>query len=142
GKVGRASAAPLPLAEEPLHDPVLERVEGDDGEAAAGLQHLERRWQGVRERVELVVDRDPQSLEDPLRRMSVAEPRRRRDRCLDRVHELAGALEWLFAPATDDRAGDLLRVPLFAVAAEDRHEVALAPGIDDVARALVLARIH
>src|SRR4029078_3314105 len=31
---GRAGAAALPLAQEPLHDPVLERVEGDDGEPA------------------------------------------------------------------------------------------------------------
>src|SRR2546430_3766288 len=74
--------------------------------------------------------------------MAVAEPRRRRDRGSDRVDELAGALERLLAPAADDPAGDLLRVPLLAVAAEDRHEVALAPVVDDVATALVLARIH
>ena len=48
--------------------------------------------------------------------------------------ELTGSLERLLAPATDDRAGDLLRVPLLAVAAEDRHEVALAGLVDELAR--------
>ena len=43
GEVGRAGAAALALAEEPLYDPILERVEGDDREPAAGPQHLERR---------------------------------------------------------------------------------------------------
>ena len=64
--------------------PVLERVERDHGEPAAGPQHLERRRQRALERAELVVDLDPQRLEDALRRMALAEPRRRRDRRLDR----------------------------------------------------------
>ena len=54
GEVGRAGAAALALAEEPLHDPVLERVEGDDREPAARPQHLERRRERACERVELV----------------------------------------------------------------------------------------
>src|SRR3954464_12487185 len=74
--------------------------------------------------------------------MPLAEPRRCRDRGPDRVDELSGALERLLAPAADDGPSDLLRVPLLAVAAEDGHEVALAPAVDDVAGALLLARIH
>ena len=74
--------------------------------------------------------------------MSVAEPRRRRDRSPDRVDQLAGALERLLAPAANNRPSDLLGVPLLAVAAEDGHELALAPAVDDVAGAHVLGRIH
>ena len=47
----------------------------------------------------------------------VAEARRRGDRGLDRVDELAGALERLLAPAADDRPRDLPRVALLAVVA-------------------------
>src|SRR5712671_653986 len=74
--------------------------------------------------------------------MPVAEPRRRGDGGLDRVDELPGALERLLPPAADNRPRDLLRVPLLAIAAEDGHELALAPAVDDVAGAHVLGRIH
>src|SRR3954466_12719816 len=74
--------------------------------------------------------------------MPLAEPRRRGDGGLDRVDELAGALERLLAPAADDRPRDLLRVPLLAVAAEDGDQLALAPAVDDVAGAHVLGWIH
>ena len=120
-EVGRARAAALLLAQELLDDPVLERVERDHREPAARPEHLERRGQRRRERAELVVHRDPQRLEDALRGMPLAEPRGRGDRALDRVHELARPLERLLLAPPDDRARDLLRVPLFAVAAEDRR---------------------
>src|SRR3954447_16949427 len=74
--------------------------------------------------------------------MPLAEPRRRGDGGLDRVDEFAGALERLLAPATDDRASDLLGVPLLTVTAEDGDELALAPAVHDVAGARVLGRIH
>src|SRR3954452_20109550 len=63
-EVGRAGTALLARAQEALHDPVLERVEADHGEAAAGAQHLERLGQRGFERAELVVHGDPQRLED------------------------------------------------------------------------------
>ena len=74
--------------EEPLDDPVLERVEADDGDPAAWCKHLERCGQGGLESAKLVVDGDPERLEDPPGRMPVPEPGRRRDRGLDRLHEL------------------------------------------------------
>ena len=58
-----------------------------------------RRRQRRLERAELVVDRDPQRLEDALGGMPVAEPRGRGDRRLDRVDELARPLERLLRAA-------------------------------------------
>ena len=55
----RARAAASQLAEVPLDDPVLERVEADDGDAATGPKHSHRRRESGFERAELVVDRDP-----------------------------------------------------------------------------------
>src|SRR5207247_7344305 len=107
GQVGRARAAVLLRAEEALDEPVLARVEADRREPPARPQQLERRRQRRLERAELVVDGDPQRLKDALRRMPVAEARGRRDRGLDRVDELTGALERLLAPPPADRAGDL-----------------------------------
>ena len=92
-EVGRAGAAVLLRAQELLDDPVLERVERDHAEPAAGPQHLERRRQRALERAELVVDLDAQRLEDALCRMALTEPGRRGDRRLDRLDELARALE-------------------------------------------------
>ena len=40
GGASRDGSVAAALLEEALHDPVLEAVEGDDGEPAAGLQHL------------------------------------------------------------------------------------------------------
>jgi hypothetical protein len=49
-------------------------VEADDGDPAAGPEHLERGREPDLERLELVIDLDPQRLEDALRGMSLTEP--------------------------------------------------------------------
>ena len=93
GKLRRARAAARPLAQEALHDPVLERVEADHREPTARPKHLECRGKARLERLELVVDLDAERLEDALRRMPLAEAGRRGDRRPDDVDELAGALD-------------------------------------------------
>ena len=130
------------VAQEALHDPVLERVERDHREPAARAQDLERRRQRALERAELVVDLDPQRLEDALGRMALAEARRRRDRLLDRLDEVAGALERLLGAAADDRARDLAREALLAVAAEDVGELALVGLVDELARGQLRGGVH
>src|SRR5918994_3676436 len=54
----RARTAAGAVAQEALHDPVLERMEADDRQPSAGTQHLERRREPDLERLELVVDLD------------------------------------------------------------------------------------
>ena len=76
GEVRRTHAAARLVAQEALHDPVLERVEGDDGEPAARSEHPHRIRKRRLERAELVVHGNPQSLEDALGRMAVPEARR------------------------------------------------------------------
>src|SRR6478736_4172307 len=70
-EVRRAGTALLARAQEALDDSVLQRMEADDGKPAAGPQHLERLRQRVLERAELVVDRDPEGLEDALGGMAL-----------------------------------------------------------------------
>ena len=89
-QVGRADAAARAVGEEALDAPVLERVEGDRGEPAAGAQQLPRQRQRGVELVELVVDRDPDRLEGALGRVPAGEARGRGDRGGDRVDELEG----------------------------------------------------
>src|SRR5207249_10645913 len=72
-EVRRARAALLLPPQELLHDPVLERVERDDAEAALRPEELQGGRQGPLERAELVVDVDPQGLEDALRGVTLAE---------------------------------------------------------------------
>src|SRR5690242_18543872 len=141
-EVGRARAALLLPAEELLDDPVLERVEGDDGEAPARPQHLERGRQRALDRAELVVHLDAERLEHPLRRVPLAEAGGRRHRVLDDFDEIAGALERLLLPAPHDRTRDLPRVALFPVALEDVREVALVGLVHELPRRVLGARIH
>src|SRR5829696_6682489 len=141
-EVGWADAAALVLAHEPLDLAVLERVEADHREPAAGAEHLEGGGERVLELAQLVVDGNSQRLEDPLGRMPVAEARRRGDRGPDDLDELARPLDRPPAALASDRPRDLARVPLFAVALADLREVALAPFVDDLARRDRVARVH
>src|SRR5258708_2895980 len=109
-EVRRAHAAALLLAPEVLDDPVLERVERNAGEAAAGTQHLERGGQRNLERRELVVHGDAQRLEHTLCGMALTEAGGRGNRALDRLDEVAGPLERLLLAPPLDRPRDLLRV--------------------------------
>src|SRR6266540_4447439 len=133
-ELGRAHAPPLLVAKEPLDDAILERVEADHREPAARAQHLERGRQRLLERAELVVDSDPKRLEHALRRMALAEARRRGDGGLDRLDEVTGALEGLLAASLDDCPGDLARVALLAVDAKDVRQLALRRVVDELAR--------
>ena len=58
------------LGERALGDAVLERVVGQDDDATAGRQDLERGRQGAAADAELVVDLDAQRLERPLGRVA------------------------------------------------------------------------
>src|SRR5262245_16652842 len=141
-EVRRADAAALESLEEALDDPVLERVERDDGNAPAWPQHLERGRKRLLELAQLVVDGDPERLEGALRRMAVPEPGRRRDRGADDVDEVAGALDRLLAASPADRTRDLLRVTLLAVLAEDRDQLALRGLVDELRGGQLRGRVH
>src|SRR3954449_2882271 len=117
-------------------------MEADHREAPARAEHLERRGERCIDGAELVVDGDAQRLEDALCRMTVAEPRRRRDRGLDRLDELSSPLERLIAPAAHDRPRDLTRVALLAVLAEDLRQLSLASLVHELAGGGLRRRIH
>src|SRR6185503_17038262 len=82
-QVGRTDTASRGLPEALLHHAILERVEADDGDAAARGGQLEGQLEALSELLELVVDRDPQRLERALGRVALAEARRRGDGLLD-----------------------------------------------------------
>src|SRR5712691_4894349 len=128
-EVRRAGAPALAVAHERLHDPVFERVEADHREASSRPEHLQGRRQRALERSELVVDGDAQRLEDALRRMSAAEALRSRYRRTNDVYELKRGRDR--APA-NDRARDLPRIALLAVALEDVGELTLGRIVDQI----------
>src|SRR5262245_46048186 len=142
GEVGRARAALLLPAEELLHGAIPERVERDHAEPAAGPEHLERGRQRSRERAELVVPLDPQRLEDALGGVTLTEARRRRDRGLDHLDEVACPLEGSAPAALDDRACDLACVALFTVTLEDFGELPLFSFIDELTSRVGGTGIH
>ena len=90
-ELGGTDAAASLGGEEALDDPVLERVVAEDDEAAARPEQVEGGGEALLERVELLVDGDPQRLEDAGRRMGPARLARvRRDDALDERGELLG----------------------------------------------------
>src|SRR4051812_31317843 len=74
--------------------------------------------------------------------MPVAEPGGGRNCGLDRVDELAGALERLLAPAPRDRTCDRLCISLLAVLAEDVRQLAFGRFVDELAGRIVRRGIH
>src|SRR5438552_1547969 len=74
--------------------------------------------------------------------MTVAEPGRRWNRSLDRLHQIARPFERLLLPAAHDRFRDLAGVAFLAVALEDRREITLVCFVHDAGRADVGRRIH
>ena len=91
-QVARAGRIAGAVGDEALDDAVLERMEGDHGQPAAGLQHALGRKQRPRQLAELVVDEDAQRLEDARRRMDLV-ARLAADMRLDRVGKVERALE-------------------------------------------------
>ena len=107
-----------------LDDPVLERVEGDDGDPPAHGEGVDRGGQRALEDAELVVDLDAQRLEGPLRRVS---PVRRVAAGIDVAHQFgkaAGPGERFPAALALDRRRDARGEPLLAVDAQHAGEVA------------------
>src|SRR5688572_33053212 len=102
------------LLEEALHQPVLEAVEGDDGEPAAGLQNLLGRFEPAFELLKLLVEMDPYRLEGAGRRILLLAGMVA-GRLANDVGELAGALD---RAGGDDRPGDSAGLGLLAVAVD------------------------
>ena len=123
-----------------LTRPILERVEGDRGQPAAGAQQVPGSGQRLVELGELVVDGDPQRLEGPPGRMAAGELRRDRHRRLDHLDKLLGGVELLASTRADDRPRDLGGVALLAVLAQQARQPALVPGVDDLLRRELLRR--
>ena len=130
--MGRTDAVARFAEHESLHDPVLERVEGDDRETATGTEERECRRETAFQVVQLVVHRDAQRLEDARRGID-----RARALGLDAEHELAqviGREERLARATPHDRSRDPAGLGLLAVLGEDATELALIPGVHDVRR--------
>ena len=104
----RADAAPPLRRDEPLDDPVLERVVAEDDEPATGPEEIHGRGEARLERLELLVDRDAQRLEHAGRGMRATRLARvRRRHALDQAGELLGGRRSARSSrALDDGAGD------------------------------------
>src|SRR5262249_44611361 len=131
------------LAEEALHDAVLEAVERNDGDAAAGSQRLD----GLRERsletAELVVDLDAQRLERARRGMNLRTTRPpARNRPRDEVRELESSPERPARARACDRARDAICEPLAGEIPEAPGQRRLALLVHDVGGRARDPRIH
>jgi hypothetical protein len=139
GEVGRTNAVARFTREELFDDPILERMERDHHDAAAGAECAHGRGECPLEVRELVVDRDAKSLENARRGVDAARPPRLH--ASDETAEVVGRLEGRFDAATDDRSRDARRLRLLAVLGEDATKVLFSPSVHDVGRRLAKIRI-
>ena len=137
--MGRTNAVARFPEEVLLDDPVLERVERDDREAAARPQKREGGREALAQVRELVVHRDAQRLEDARCRIHCA--RSLRFDAEDETTEIVSLQERLARAASHDGRGDAPRLGLLAVAHEDVAQVFLLPAVHDVGRLLFQSRI-
>ena len=130
--MGRTDAVARLPDEELLRDPVLERVEGDDRETAAGAQRAHGGLEALLKILELVVDGDAQRLEHPRRGVDATPTLGLHAR--DEATEIVGGEEGLARPSPDDGRGDATRLGLLAELAERTAQLALVPAVHDICR--------
>src|SRR5262245_15205449 len=104
--------------EEMLHEPVLERVEGDEDEAATGSQDALGGAETGGELAELIVDVHAQRLERARGGMAAGDALAAKD-AGDEGGELRCAREGLLAAPREDGAGDAAGAALLAEVIED-----------------------
>jgi hypothetical protein len=130
--VGRTDAIARFPEEVLLHHPVLERVKGDDREAATGPQDGHGGLEAALQIPELVIHRDAQRLEDARRRID--SPRSLRLHAEDETTEIVGRHEWLACTPPHDGRSDAAGLRLLAELGEDATQLDLTPGVHDVRR--------
>ena len=107
--------------EELLHQPVLERVEGDDEKPAAGSQHTLGGAEPGCKLAQLVVDVHAQRLERARGGMAAGDALAA-EHAGDEGRELGRAREGLLATPPEDGAGDAAGAALLAEVVEDVGE--------------------
>ena len=129
------------LAEPVLHDPVLERVERDHCQPAAGREDGDGAVQELLEPRQLVVHPDPERLKRSRRRIDPrpgpsagGAPHRRRQR--------AGVRQPAFVAGPKHRARDAPRVPLFAESRDDVGERRFVHGREPLGQRLAARSIR
>src|SRR5581483_1119621 len=125
--------------EAPLDDAILERVVGDDDDAATGSEKPDRSRQGSGELLQLPVDRDAERLERPTRGVGAAPPPSNGAR--DHARELVRRLDPPARARTHDGGRHPPRPPLLSVLEQDPRELVLRRGVHEVRGALRL-RVH
>ena len=128
-----------PVGEAALHLPVLERVVRQHEHPAFGREQVDRLVEPGREVRQLVVHLDADRLERAARGMAAAPAGGRRDPGLDRLDQVAGVAQ---RAGGDDPRRDPARVPLLAVAGDERGELGLGVLVDDVGGGQRLRAVH
>src|SRR4029434_7576300 len=124
GFVGQSAhlSGALLVAEEVLHQAVLERMESDDDQAAAGGERRERLREGLVDGSELAVDGDAQRLEDACRIAARAPAYRGRQRLLDHGEQIGAGAQRRAPTARDHGARNTRRAALLTAGVQEPAE--------------------
>jgi hypothetical protein len=132
GSVARTARRPTrALGQERLDDAVFQRVEGDDHQPTARLQHALGGVKTGFQLAQLVIDRDAQTLERAGGGMDLG-ALAAANGALDHLGQVQGALERALLAAADDEAGDAARGVLLAIDIKDAGQLDLVQRVDEV----------
>src|SRR5690242_9273083 len=129
-KLRRADAAALFGLEEALDDAILQGMEADDGEPAAGSEQVQRGGKRGLQTAQLVVDGDAQSLEGA--RGGVDAAGATVNNAGNQSRQLAGARDGRAGAPLDDAPGDGARAPLLTVAVEHIRQRGFIQHVDQI----------
>ena len=140
GTSRRAGAAARRVAQPVLHDPVLGRVIGDHHEPPARAQRGDRGVEPLRERVELVVGRDPQRLEH--QRRGIVAPAAADPRLADHAQQVGRGAQRRALARGDQRAREPPRAAQVRIAAQPILELLGGRAAQQLGGVGPRARIH
>ena len=118
-EIRRAGAAFRPVCVGAFHQPVLQRVKGNDRQPPPGIQRVQRCRQHPFHLAQFIVNRDADRLEGSLCGVLLFPPRFCRHRPPDQLRQLSRGLDGGLSPPPCDGGGDRTRIALLTVLPQD-----------------------
>src|SRR5436190_7533465 len=128
------------LADEALHDAVLERMEADDGEPTAALERARGPWERHFELFKLLIEVNPNSLKGPGRRMLARLARA--NRATHDRGKLPCGPERLASPRINNRCCNCLSKPFFPIDANHLPQFFFVDPVEPLRGALAARGVH
>jgi hypothetical protein len=128
------------IADEILHDAVLERVEAHDREPPSRLEEIDRAGQRHLQLFKLLIEVNPKSLKGPCRR--VLARLARANRATHDLGKLPGGADRLASPCLNNLCCNCLSKPFFPIERDHLPDLFFGGAREPLGRGLAACRVH